>query len=109
MPHHRPPKPTSIFPSASPNIRRRLHHRGVDHTSARLSNYPTTKGLPVLRNAIAAWLIQRFGLPAGSIDAERHVLPVNGTREALFAFAPMHDRPTQPAADGNAQSVLPDL
>lgn len=52
-----------------------------------LANYPTTKGLPPLRAAIAAWLTQRFGLPAGSIDAERHILPVNGTREALFAFA----------------------
>ena len=62
-----------------------------------LSNYPTTKGLPVLRNAIAAWLTQRFGLPVGSIDAEHHVLPVNGTREALFAFAQcVIDRRSQP-------------
>jgi len=52
-----------------------------------LANYPTTKGLPALREAIADWLTQRFALPANSIDAERHVLPVNGTREALFAFA----------------------
>jgi len=52
-----------------------------------LANYPTTKGTPALRETIAAWLIQRFSLPADSIDAERHVLPVNGTREALFAFA----------------------
>lgn len=62
-----------------------------------LSNYPTTKGLPLLRAAIAAWLIQRFDLPEGGIDAERHVLPVNGTREALFAFAQcIIDRRTQP-------------
>jgi N-succinyldiaminopimelate aminotransferase len=52
-----------------------------------LSNYPTTKGLPLLREAIAAWLTRRFALPQNSIDAERHILPVNGTREALFAFA----------------------
>ncbi|MDT8453158.1 MAG: succinyldiaminopimelate transaminase [Gammaproteobacteria bacterium] len=53
-----------------------------------LSNsYPLTKGMPELRQAIARWLQQRFDLPADAIDAERHILPVNGTREALFAFA----------------------
>lgn len=52
-----------------------------------LANYPLTKGRPELRQAIANWLGQRFALPAGSVDAERHVLPVAGTREALFAFA----------------------
>jgi len=52
-----------------------------------LSKYPTTRGLPELRSAIAAWLVRRFDLPEDSIDPQRHVLPVNGTREALFAFA----------------------
>jgi N-succinyldiaminopimelate aminotransferase len=52
-----------------------------------LSKYPTTRGLPELRPAIARWLMWRFKLPDGSVDPERHVLPVNGTREALFAFA----------------------
>jgi len=52
-----------------------------------LSAYPATKGLLPLRASIAAWLAQRFQLPAASIDPERHVLPVSGTREALFAFA----------------------
>jgi N-succinyldiaminopimelate aminotransferase len=52
-----------------------------------LASYPTTKGAAALRVAIAQWLMRRFGLPGGSIDPERHVLPVNGTREALFAFA----------------------
>jgi N-succinyldiaminopimelate aminotransferase len=52
-----------------------------------LSNYPATKGIPELRQGIAAWLKRRCGLPEGAVDAERHVLPVNGTREALFAFA----------------------
>lgn len=53
----------------------------------KLSNYPTTKGLPELRTAIANWVTKRFQLNAGSFTAENHVLPVNGTREALFAFA----------------------
>ncbi|VXB62931.1 Succinyldiaminopimelate transaminase [Pseudomonas sp. 8AS] len=51
-----------------------------------LAVYPTTLGLPALREAIAAWCERRFGVPAGWLDAARHVLPVNGTREALFAF-----------------------
>lgn len=53
----------------------------------RVVNYPSTKGLPELRETIAQWLTRRFRLNPGSVDAERHVLPVNGTREALFAFA----------------------
>jgi N-succinyldiaminopimelate aminotransferase len=52
-----------------------------------LSRYPVTRGRPELRAAFADWLVQRFSLPAGSLDPERQVLPVNGTREALFAFA----------------------
>lgn len=52
-----------------------------------LGQYPLTRGMPALRQAIADWLIQRFRLPAGGIDPETQVLPVNGTREALFAFA----------------------
>ncbi len=52
-----------------------------------LANYPLTKGRVELRQAIADWLTARFGLPANSVDAERNVLPVSGTREALFAFA----------------------
>lgn len=52
----------------------------------RLCNYPTTKGLPELRQAIAQWCERRFKLKAGSMDPETNVLPVNGTREAIFAF-----------------------
>ena len=53
---------------------------------ASLGGYPTTLGVPQLRASIAGWLTRRFGLPAGSVDPESMVLPVNGTREALFAF-----------------------
>jgi N-succinyldiaminopimelate aminotransferase len=52
---------------------------------ALLAKYPSTRGLPELRQSIAAWLMQRFGLAA--VDAETQVLPVAGTREALFAIA----------------------
>jgi N-succinyldiaminopimelate aminotransferase len=52
---------------------------------ARLANYPTSAGLPELRRAIAAWLQRRYALPA--VDPDHQILPVSGTREALFAFA----------------------
>lgn len=51
----------------------------------KVSSYPLTKGVPQLRQSIAAWLQRRFKLQG--LDAESQVLPVNGTREALFAFA----------------------
>jgi len=50
-----------------------------------LCHYPTTLGEPALREAIAAWLVRRHGL--GSLDPATQVLPVLGSREALFAFA----------------------
>ena len=50
-----------------------------------LANYPTTLGSPSLRKAIADWMERRYGL--SGIDAETQIIPVNGSREALFAFA----------------------
>ena len=68
-------------------------HRSPDFVAKALSDnldqlavYPTTLGIPALREAIAHWCERRFNVPAGWLDAARHVLPVNGTREALFAF-----------------------
>ena len=58
----------------------------VDNLSG-LSQYPATKGIPELRQTISAWLERRFKLKPGSIDPDRHVLPCNGTREALFSLA----------------------
>lgn len=52
-----------------------------------LSNYPVTKGSVELRRSIAAWANRRFGLDDMPLDPERHVLPVAGTREALFSIA----------------------
>lgn len=50
-----------------------------------LANYPTTAGGEALRSSIANWLAQRYDIPPP--DAKTQVLPVNGSREALFAFA----------------------
>jgi N-succinyldiaminopimelate aminotransferase len=54
---------------------------------ADISKYPVTRGSDALRLAIAEWLARRFRLPSGMIAADKNILPVNGTREALFAVA----------------------
>jgi N-succinyldiaminopimelate aminotransferase len=64
-----------------------------------LGSYPVSLGLVELRRAAAAWLERRFGLVPGSVDVERMVLPVNGTREALFAFV-------QAAVDADKQPLV---
>ena len=51
---------------------------------ALLATYPSTKGTPKLRQSISTWLKSRFSL---EVDYEAEILPVNGTREALFSFA----------------------
>lgn len=60
--------------------------RALADNLEQLAVYPTTLGLPALREAIAGWAERRFGLVAGAVDPARQVLPVNGTREALFSF-----------------------
>jgi N-succinyldiaminopimelate aminotransferase len=64
-----------------------------------LAVYPATRGMPELREAISAWLTQRFRLPQGSLHPNKHILPVNGTREALFAF-------TQAMVDASELSLV---
>jgi N-succinyldiaminopimelate aminotransferase len=81
-PQHEPPA------AVLATLRENLH---------RLGTYPTTAGLPELRAACARWLERRYRLPGGSVDADTMVLPVNGTREALFAFV-------QAAVDGRPGS-----
>lgn len=56
------------------------HAHGVNH-------YVPTAGGPELREAICDWLTDRFALPGDALDPERHVLPLAGTREGLFAIA----------------------
>ncbi|MEP7275967.1 MAG: succinyldiaminopimelate transaminase [Betaproteobacteria bacterium] len=57
----------------------------AEGAAAGLANYPMTAGVPALREAIARWLARRHDLPA--LDPAAQVLPVLGSREALFAFA----------------------
>ncbi len=62
-----------------------------------LGSYPSTAGLPALRESAARWLERRFALGANTVDAATMVLPVNGTREALFAFVQACIDPGRPA------------
>jgi len=61
--------------------------QAIQDNLAGIANYPLTKGSFGLRASIAQWLKQRFHLPDDSIDAERNIISVNGTREALFSLA----------------------
>ena len=67
-----------------------------------LATYPATIGLPALREACAAWLQRRYGL---TLDPARQILPVNGSREALFALAQVVVNPRQ-AADATQPEPL---
>ena len=63
--------------------------------TSELSSYPLTAGLPGLKAACAGWIQRRYGVP---LDPITQILPVNGTREALFAFAQTVIDPTRPNA-----------
>jgi N-succinyldiaminopimelate aminotransferase len=67
--------------------------KALSDSLASLALYPATAGTPELREAIAAWLGRRYSLP--KLDAAKHVLPVNGSREALFAVAQLVIDPTR--------------
>ena len=56
----------------------------IDHLGG-LAGYPGTQGSETLRNAISQWLATRYQIPA--LNPATQILPVNGSREALFAFA----------------------
>ncbi len=62
-------------------------HEALTAALGGTARYPATRGQPELRAAIAAWAGRRFALGAAGLDAEHQILPVNGTRESLFAIA----------------------
>jgi N-succinyldiaminopimelate aminotransferase len=66
---------------ATPEIVRRALASHLDG----LAVYPTTAGLETLRETLAAWFVSRYDLP--TLNPGSEVLPVNGSREALFSFA----------------------
>lgn len=70
-----------------------------------LANYPSTPGSDALREAIAGWLERRYGIP--KLDPAKQILPVNGSREALFALAQAVIDPTRKAAGGGPLVMCP--
>lgn len=81
-----------------------LIHKAVTEHLNGLAHYPLTKGTARLRETIAQWLTRRFELPGTSVDPERNVIPVNGTREAIFAFA---QAVIERSDNNNAAVVMP--
>ena len=75
--------------------------RALSGSLAKLASYPPTAGSDALRQAIAGWLARRYAIPR--IDWRTEVLPVNGSREALFAFAQTIVDP----AEGDAIVICP--
>lgn len=73
-------------------------HEIIQREISGLGSYPLTAGAAELREAIRDWLLARYGLPEGSIDRDKNIIPVNGTREALFAFCHFSVDPTQDGA-----------
>lgn len=80
-PHH---KPISLGIGEPRHATPELVKRALTEALGSLANYPATAGEPALRQSIAAWVERRYQIP---IDAQQQVLPVNGSREALFALA----------------------
>jgi N-succinyldiaminopimelate aminotransferase len=66
----------------------------IGQSTSGLAQYPPTKGPPALRQTIADWIKRRFALAA--LDPETQVLPVLGTKEALFSFIQTVIDPTRP-------------
>jgi histidinol-phosphate/aromatic aminotransferase/cobyric acid decarboxylase-like protein len=67
------------------------------------AGYPATAGEPALRTACAGWMQRRYGV---TVNAATQVLPVNGSREALFAFAQTVIDPTRPGVQGGTGPIV---
>ena len=69
--------------------------RAINENLKGLASYPATAGTPALREAIAAWVMRRYGV---TVDPATQVLPVGGSREALFSLAQTVIDPSKPGA-----------
>mgnify|MGYP003576604259 FL=1 len=78
----------------TPGFIKRALAAGLDTPGSDLFGYPPRAGTPQLREACTGWLQRRYGL---RVDPATQVLPVNGSREALFALAQTVIDPTRPA------------
>ena len=69
-----------------------------------LAAYPATAGLPAMRRACAGWIERRYGV---TLDADTEILPVNGSREALFSLAQTVIDPSRDRERGGPVIVCP--
>ena len=79
-------------------------------SAAGWGKYPLLRGTPEFRRAVESWLARRFALPQGFIAADENILPVAGTREAIYMFAAIaigrkDDGPAAPAASANKRPL----
>lgn len=78
----------------------------VAEAASQWGKYPLATGTDAFRQAVKTWADNRYGLPDGMLEADQHILPVAGTREALFHIAlsvvPEYDS----AVDGERPVVL---
>ena len=80
-----------------------LLHTALASAQGDWGKYPPNAGTPAYRSAVAGWCTQRFSLPAGFIDSERHILPLAGSREGLFMAAQLC---VPPLKNGATPAVL---
>ncbi|MDO8284901.1 MAG: succinyldiaminopimelate transaminase [Rhodoferax sp.] len=111
-----PVKPNPAYPAislgigeprhATPALIKQAYCDAIMDPQGGLSVYPATAGVPGLRQSIARWLDRRYGL---TLDVQSQILPVNGSREALFAFAQTVVNPARrpPSSDQPVLVVCP--
>lgn len=77
--------------------------QGIGDSSGGLASYPATAGTPALRQSMQRWLHKRYGL---ELDEKTQILPVNGSREALFALAQTVVHPAKPSTKTPTEAPL---
>lgn len=88
---------------ATPALVIEAMHASATAQPSGFAGYPATGGEPALRQACADWMQRRYGV---TVNAATQVLPVNGSREALFAFAQTVIDPTRPGVQGGAGPIV---
>ncbi len=88
---------------ATPELIKSAYCQAIQDPQGGLAVYPATGGTPALRQAILQWMQRRYGLAL----QDNQVLPVNGSREALFALAQTVINPEQTTPEGKALVVCP--
>ncbi len=88
---------------ATPTFIQQAMQEAITRTPSGLAAYPATVGEPALRDAFAQWLQRRYNL---SVNPATQMLPVNGSREALFALTQTIINPDHPALAGQKPLVV---